>query len=283
MCFRRGLAVTVLAAAFPAAAVAQEPELPRVYDNIAVAAGNVALGTLTAALSRIIRGERVDYRAITGGALGGALVLAGKGIVAENGGVTNFAGRQLAALGSSGIRNAGAGRPFLSHVSLPWGPLRFHVTTPEKRIRVKLDLATSITLAAAFFDDELNFDSQRSLASGVAIFDADTSAIAETLGGSYGGGVIQVRSQARGMVATPATIDRIIGHELVHAIQSDFLFNTLSEPLEATLLGRSAKGRIFNRYVDLGLNMPLAAALNSIIAYEKRPWEREARTLAGRK
>jgi hypothetical protein len=131
--------------------------------------------------------------------------------------------------------------------------------------------------------NEPGFDFERSVINGIAVFEVASLPQSSEVGGSHSGGVIRFRSRAEGMEASSSTIRRIIGHEMVHVIQSDFLFNVLSEPVEKKFMEATSGGRLIHRYVDLGLNAPLSSALNSLITYENRPWEREAVTLAGRK
>lgn len=280
------ISVIVLASlvtAVPSLGLAQEMTAPARYNTVAVAAGNIALGVVAGGLGRAIRGKRIDRRAIAGGAIGGGLVFTGKAIVSENSGWANLLGRELAAVGSSGIRNVGAGRAFTSHLSLPWGPIRVHVTRSTRpTAQVKLDLATTVATAVAFAN-EMEFDFERSLINGIAVFEVDSLRQSSEVGGSHSGGVVRLRSRAEGMEVSSSTIRRIIGHEMVHVVQSDFLFNVLSEPVEKRVMEATSGGRFIHRYVDLGLNAPLSSGLNSLVTYEKRPWEREAVTLAGRK
>jgi len=234
------------------------------------------------AVGQTIRGKRIGRRAVAQGAIGGALVFAGKVAVARNSDYANLLGRELAAVGSSGIQNAAAGRGFIDHLSLPWGPVRFHIDRlPRTKVSLKLDLAGSVATIIALVDNDLAFDVERSLINGVAVFEVDSAIRSGSLGGSYFGGVVKFRSRTRYETAAPSTTRRTIGHELVHVVQSDFQFNALAEPAETYALGMFSVGRVIHRYVDLGLNVPLASALNSLGSYERRPWEREAFTLAG--
>ncbi len=66
---------------------------------------------------------------------------------------------------------------------------------------------------------------------------------------------------------------------MIHAIQYDFSFLVWSSPAEEALMKRIPGGKSVNRYLDLGLNVPLWLALNGAIRYDRRPWEREAVTI----
>src|SRR5690606_6586432 len=77
---------------------------------------------------------------------------------------------------------------------------------------------------------------------------------------------------------------RAFAHERVHTIQDDFVFATLTEPLEGWLFrrvtGRDPAGRI--------LDANLANAVHGLLTfvfdeYRDRPWEMEARYLERRR
>lgn len=255
---------------------------PRGYSTLTSAAGNVALGAVTAALGQAIRRKPVT-RASLQGAFGGALVFAGKSLIAQNHQATNLLARQVAAIGSSGVRNAAAGRGFADELALPYGPFRLHVlTTRRPKVRLKLDLAMTMVTIRAAFDREVAFDPARSFASGVAVFETDSTLPGRTTGGSYTGGVVRFRVKTPLVVLDANAVRELVGHEFVHAVQSDFVFNAWVGPIEEKLLAPTDAGRRINRYVDLGLNVPLWSVLNSLVPYRERPWEREAVALAKR-
>lgn len=260
-------------------ALAQDTRL-QPYSTSAVLAGNVVLGAAIAAIGHLGHRDRSWRAAVRGGAAG-VVVFAGKWIIAQNISATNIVGRQIAAVGSSGITNAAAGDGMLQHMTLVYGPVRFHVTTGEKfGVQPKIDLASSIELWRATQTKELSLNTHRSLTSGVPVFEIDSAKRTGGLGGSHEGGIVRFRANTPFQSIAPDILEKVIGHEFVHVAQFDFAFNAISEPIEARILSRIPLGGQVHRYFDLGLNVPLLSALNSAVTYERRPWEREARTLA---
>lgn len=263
---------------------AQEAALPQRYNNGLLAIGNTGIGALASVVGQGVRGKRVTLRRTLQGAAGGGLVYAGKAVVARNSGFTNLLGRELAAVGSSGVRNASSGRGFFDNLSLPWGPVRVHIDRKAAtKVMVKLDLAGSVATIVALADSDLDFELGKSFAYGVAVFRADRAENPDLADGSHAAGVVRYRTGIPQGTASPAKIRGTIGHELVHVVQADFLFNALSEPLESHLMGRHAVSRFVNRYVDIGGNVPFASGLNAVVPYARRPWESEAVSLAGRR
>jgi hypothetical protein len=102
------------------------------------------------------------------------------------------------------------------------------------------------------------------------------------LGGSQEGGVVRFRAKTPYQIVDSDALRKLIGHEFVHVVQSDFAFNAVAEPIEKSILDPIPGGSFLHRYIDIGLNVPLLSALNAIEPYNSRPWEREARTLSGR-
>lgn len=252
----------------------------RRYSVGAVLVGNVVIGAAVAAVGHIGKRDQAVKAAVRGGAAG-AIVFAGKWIVSQNKAPTNLVGREIAAVGSSGVRNAAAGNGPLQFVTLVYGPVRFHLRTGEKfEFRPKLDLASSIEFVRAARTKQLSLDAGRSLTNGVPVFEVDSAKKTGGLGGSHEGGIVRFRAKTPYEIVAPDFLERIIGHELVHVVQYDFAFNAIVEPIETTVLNRIPGGSSVHRYVDLGLNVPLLSALNAAVPYNRRPWEREARTLA---
>lgn len=249
-----------------------------------MALGNAGLGALASVLGQRTRGKPVTLRSTLQAAAGGGLVYAGKVVIARNSGFTNLIGRELGAVGSSGVLNVSSGRGFFDHLTLPWGPVRVHIDRkPAAKVNVKLDLAGSVATIIALADTDLDLELGKSLAYGVAVFRADRAENPHLAHGSHAAGVVKYRTGIPQGTATPAEIRGTIGHELVHVVQADFLFTVLSEPLESHLMAEHAVTRFVNRYVDLGANVPLAAALNTLVPYSRRPWESEAVSLAGKR
>jgi hypothetical protein len=240
---------------------------------------NAGVGALTAALGAAFGGYSV-WNALAKGTMGGAAVYYGKVIVANDDPSTIFLGRQIASVGASMIQNSARGKNMLDRIALPWGPLRLYLQpAASKKLRVKLDLATSIVAIEAFRDKQLTFDFKTSAYTGAGVFRVDSAAAGVIVGGSHMADVIKIRADTPYISTTSGSVRRMIGHELVHVSQYDITFIAWAEPVEARLVPLLPGGTWLNRYVDLGINLPALSLLNSVIPYAKRPWEREAVTL----
>jgi hypothetical protein len=271
----------LVASALPAVSAAQSHSRPEPYRDVAVVGGNALLGSLTVIAGHAIRGRKPSLSRIAQGAAAGVGVLAGKRIVADNRWYTNFIGREVAAVASSSVLNLARGKGFADRVLLPWGPVRLHVErVPRTKIRLKLDLASTGVLMAGVIDKDLEVDMQKTFLYGTPVLRNRGMKGDFTAAGSHAAGVVSYRGTTRnGTAASGSTVRAVLGHELVHVIQSDFIFNAWAEPLESYALGGTAIGRTINRYVDLGINVPISTWLNGLVDYPSRPWEREAVSL----
>ena len=260
---------------------AQDHDRPQKYNSAAVMAGNAALGSLTVAIGHVFRSRQPSLGKLATGAAAGTAVFAGKAIAADRRWYAGLAGRQLASIGGSAIQNVASGRGYADRALLPWGPLRFHVErSPSLKVRAKVDVAGVVAAVIGVTGDDLEVDLGKSLQYGTVILRNTGQTEGGNAVGSHLGGVIRYRTQtAFSGAATTEIVDAIISHELVHVIQSDFLFNAWASPIESYALGKSRAGKAINRYVDLGVHVPFAAWLNGVVEYSSRPWEREAVSL----
>jgi len=272
-----------LAAVFPLLAAASsgqdhtQPEL-KPANELLVLGVNVALGGLTAGATRALAGGSF-WEGFSGGALGGGTVYIGKRIVATNQPLAGWAGRELAAVGSSAIANVAFGRGAYDRLVFPVGPIRLYLDAPPHRqVRPKLDLAATLLTIQAATDHDVSFSVEESLLAGAIVFAIKPNA---NVGyrGSQSAGVLRSKAGLYEVTAFPVNGEAVLAHELVHAIQYDFSFIAWAEPAESWLMTRIPRGAWFHRYLDLGLNVPVWWGLNSAIKYENRPWEREAVTL----
>ena len=279
--FRAALLALLAGVTVSAPLAGQHHDRPQKYNAAAVVAGNAALGSLTVALGHVFRSKRPSFAKLAQGAVGGATVFAGKAIAADRHWYTGVAGRQVASFGGSAIQNVAAGRGYADRVLLPWGPIRFHVETRGRvKVHPKFDVAGVVATVMGITGDDLEIDVERSLKYGTVVLRNVGMSGDATAVGSHIGGVIKYRRlTVESTAASRESVDAVIAHELVHVIQSDFLFNAWAGPVESYALGKSTVGKTINRYVDLGLHVPFAAWLNGVVDYPSRPWEREAVSL----
>jgi hypothetical protein len=206
-------------------------------EDVAILGTNVAMGGLTAAVTAWIRGED-PTRAFLRGAAGGGLVFAGKRLVSEDFDGAGFLGREVGAVGSSVVANAGLGRGWLEEVWLPLGPLWIQANwhTPE---RFRLNVWTLGSLAWALGRPELELDWGETLSNGTFVLRSPRHGLRSddepASGITLGGNVLIGRLPA-------SEHEEVRAHELVHVIQQDFVVRAWSRPLESRgwreLLGR---------------------------------------------
>jgi len=235
-----------------------------------VLAVNALLGGVTAAVRGALHGESL-LTAFPVGLLGGALHFGGKWVGAKDFDGAQLVGRQVAAAGSSVIRNAGDGRGLFAELVAPLGPLRVYVAPGEARpVRVKVDAITVFGTLYAVIHAGAGIDLDRSLSTGALVFGpGELPAQARTIGGAITYGEV-----------APQFESFFLQHEMIHVMQHDLALTAWSTDLEgwvAGVVGRPAE--TIHRFVDLGLYVPavpLVQALDSGIP----PWEEEAIHLA---
>jgi hypothetical protein len=244
---------------------------------------NTALGGLTAGVLRVAHGGRFGG-AFVRGAAGGALVYAGKRTVVQHFAGAGLFGRQVASVGSSISYNAGEGRPALGRIALPVGPVRLYVTPRDAvKVRARVDVATLVAIAYVAAQPGARFDAGASLSAGAPVFLRYARPADVGWEGVQVAGVIQLRrapsDRQAGVVLSEdvrSYLGNVAAHERVHVLQYDQSFLLWSAPAEDGMLEPTRAGRAVHRWVDLGLNVPVWAALNETFAFQSRPWEREA-------
>ncbi len=263
------VAATILAVLIPQLAVAQPEQLP---GRATVLATNMLIGGLTAGLSRAFA-KKPFIVPIIRGSLGGGVVFAGKSVVGQNNDLTALIGRGVGAVGASEVRSAAVGKPVLHEIILPVGPVHVYVDRKTLAPRVKLDLSTALASGYLALRPGATFQPKRSMVRGVMVFEnPDGSTHFQSAG------AVSIRD-----FNSPnweRETSRVMGHELVHVIQSDFLAIAFSQPFEAWLLAHVRGGRTLHKYVDIGIMNPVWAVANGELDIWDRPWEKESRRLS---
>jgi hypothetical protein len=296
------LALALALAAAPAAAqeivVCEDPranplegcapfEPPHWVGEFTLLGANALLGGVTAGVMQRVRGG--SFRdGFARGALGGTIVYAGKRTAAERFFGAGFMGREVAAVGSSIVRNAAEGAPSLDRLILPLGPVRLHVTpAAEPRVRAKVDVATLVWTAYAAQEERLQFDARRTLSAGAPVFRVRNLLMAPHYGSHEG--------RADGLSASgilmlseidewgPRQTERTFAHERIHVLQDDYLFTVWSQPAGEWLLRRVPGGERIDRYIDVNLVDTMRGLLSVVISERRnQPWELEANFLERR-
>ena len=244
--------------------------------------GNVALGGLTAALIQKSRGGSF-WDAFLVGAVGGAVAYAGRRVAVERFSGAGFAGRQVAAVGTSMVRNASDGRGAYDQLVLPFGVARLYLRRNARSsiplsARVKIDVPTVLTGAYVALFENADFDLGGSLSAGSLVFVVRDPLIEESWVGAQAAGVLWLRGDPDDP-DPDVRRSAAFAHERVHIGQYDFSFLTWGDPFEDPLVEQLPAGAWINRNLDLGLHLGVWALANWLITHERRPWEQEAQFL----
>jgi hypothetical protein len=201
-------------------------------------------------------------------------VFVGKQISAQRFSGAGVVGRQTAAVGSSIVNNASAGRPALSRFVLPVGPVRVYTEPSVGRHRVKLDLASVVAIGYAVTRPGASLDISSTLSAGAPVF-----SVSPEWGHRAGhiAGVVLIDASER----DPADVDDALAHERVHVLQYDFVSVAWGEPLEQWITSKVPATRPLYRYIDFGTSAALWGGLNLAVPQRAKPWEREAYLLSG--
>ncbi len=290
----RAVGLLVILLAWPVGASAQclpgpdgEPrdcplDTPRWVGQFTAISANAILGGVTAGVMQHFRGGSFT-RGLANGMLGGGVVWAGKWLTAQRFSGAGLAGREVAAVGGSMVRNAGLGRGLAEELVLPVGPVRLYVRPGESwRVVPKVDATTVGWVAYGILERELEFDAAASISAGAPVFrtdgkvmltDSDTHAAGITESGvilladvpEYGSNVAR----------------RSFAHERVHVIQGDQIFLWWTKPVEEWAMTRAPGGKLAMRYVDINLSFPLLGFMGGWFPkHDDRPHELEAIFLA---
>jgi hypothetical protein len=239
---------------------------------------NVLVGGLTAGLWQELRGGSFKD-GFTRGALGGAFNYAGKRVAGRKFDGAGLVGRELAAVGSSVIRNASEGRPTFQQLSFPLGPLRLHVRPSTWRFDASLDVVSTLWLAWGIAEPELEFSTAESFSAGAPVFRTNNRLIVHRASRVHGGGftldgvILQSYVPAWGK----PFLQRALAHERIHVIQADQISQSLIEPGAEWLLSRIPHGTRIGEQLDFNLSTELLGVLSRLFdRHADRPWELEA-------
>jgi hypothetical protein len=258
--------------------------------HFTVLAGNATIGALTGGILQKLRGGSFKD-GFARGALGGAVIYGAKRVVVQRFWGAGLLGREIDAVGVSVVRNASDGRPSLSRLFLPVGPLPFRAILDLSngfRVQPQLDLSAAGWMIYGLYETRLYPDVGQSLSSGAAVFQADRRHIIDS-GHDLAGFAASRSIFLSDPRATPYLGDwgAVLAHERVHVLQQDFVLSAWSQPLAEFALQRLPGGRVVSRYVAVDAMDWVVGAVGAIVAgslyqEERLPHELEAHFLAGR-
>ncbi|HWP38144.1 MAG TPA: hypothetical protein VNL18_11380 [Gemmatimonadales bacterium] len=222
-------------------------------QHFTVLSANAAVGALTGGILQALRGGSFAD-GFTRGAVGGALVYAGKRVAAEPPWGAGMLGREIAAVGTSVVRNAAAGRPSFERLSLPLGPLPVWLVieqTPRVSIRPTLDLSAAIWVGSNLSDQRLSLDVAQSFSAGAPVFNAELRAIRSGDDIAQGVMVSRTITLSDPLTGYPSDPARTLAHERVHVIQSDFALSAWGASVTDAVMGRLPLGGFVSRWLLL--------------------------------
>lgn len=283
-----GLALPAVAQGPPVNLTPLGPETPRWVGHFTVLAGNATLGAITGGVLQKLRGGSFKDGFVRG-ALGGAVIYAGKRTVVQDFWGAGLLGREIHAVGVSMVRNASDGEATFSRLFLPLGPLPVRATvglTNGFRVRPQLDVSAAAWLTYGLVESRLRLDLGESFSSGAAVFEADGRRIIDngiSIGGFTAGRSIFLSDPRALLTVAPRDV---VSHERVHVLQGDFVLTAWSEPLTRALLRPVPGGPFVTRHAAVDVLDWVVGALNRIIydpkGFSRFPTELEAEFLSGR-
>ena len=261
--FRSAFSVAAgLVLAAPRVALAQYPE----RDDAAHArylALNVIIGVTTSMARAAVSGAPIGPT-LKKGLIGGSLMSAGMELVGTHSSGARFAGLQLTALGANITRNADAGVPMLSDVTLPIYPFYVRVRpSAEHPVTARLSAMSAIRLASLMTDGKRpSIDWTQTLATGAPVFrsprwrlpSASCPPPCEGAFAQHNAGMI-VYSASSG---TDYDLSRSLAHESLHLAQQtrDMVLHSIPAS-DAGLARLGEPGRTISRFLVVDVMQPL--------------------------
>ncbi|MCI0434241.1 MAG: hypothetical protein L0271_11485 [Gemmatimonadetes bacterium] len=253
--------------------------------EVASLGANALLGALSAGLHQRFRGGSFA-EGFTRGALGGALMYAGKRISLERFAGAGLAGREINAIGASAARNAGLGVPVFSRLTLPFGPLWLELertSAAGTRLGARVDPIAVGWFVYGIVEDELRLDAGDSFSAGTPVFRTDGKLLKLDDDSAHAGGLTSagVVFLADVPAFEPEYGPRSLRHERVHVLQEDAIAILWTDPVAGWALRRSGALTALAPRIAVNLSTELFGLLGPLFArHEDRPWELEAIFLA---
>jgi hypothetical protein len=224
---------------------------PAWVGDVTFLGANALTSGLSAGILQRLRGG--SFRdGLARGALGGSVKYAGMRIAAQQFGGAGLLGRQVAATGTSMVRNASDARPTFDRLLFPLGPLHVYVQLSDGvGVRPKIDLPALVVLVAASAESKLNWDAAASLSAGAPVFRASGRQLINNGETKYG--YVRFGSIFLSDLPSADLRSRVFAHERVHILQGDWLFQVWSDPAEARMLKRIPGGSTLYRYLDVNM------------------------------
>jgi hypothetical protein len=253
---------SALLLAWPVAARAQTPARDQ-SAHVRFLALNVAIGATASVARALIDGTPVRS-AIAKGVVGGSLMSSGMELIGTQSKATRLAGLQLTAVGASVTRNAGAGVPMFSDLTLPIYPFYVRVRpgsdTPISARLSVVSAASLVSIAASSNRPSVNWS--ETVATGAPVLRSPrwrlpSSSCPPPCEGSFAqhsGGIVVYSASA----GTDYDLGKTLAHESLHLAQQtrDAVLDAIPAS-DAALQRAGTGGRFFSRFFVLDVAMPL--------------------------
>jgi hypothetical protein len=224
---------------------------------------NVAIGATVAAARAAVTGMPMRA-ALTRGLVGGSLMSAGMELVGTESANARIAGVQLAAVGASVSRNADAGAPMFSDVTLPVYPfyVRIRPGSPNP-VTARLSVMSAVRLTSVLTRaGRPRVDWSATFATGAPVLASprwrlESTSCPPPCAGSFAqhnAGVIVYSASA----GTDYDLRRTLAHETIHVVQHtrDAVFHAI--PASDAVLTRAGRtGRLLSRFLVADILLPM--------------------------
>lgn len=241
---------------------AQGPERDR-KAHARYLALNVVIGA-TAATARAMASGTSVRAALTRGLVGGSLMSAGMELVGTESANARIVGLQIASVGASVTRNAAAGVPLFSDLTLPFYPLYVRVRPGASHpVTARLSLLSAVRLTRVLTrEDRPDVDWRATLATGAPVLASsrwrlESRSCPPPCEGSFAqhnAGVIVYSASA----GTDYDLRRTLAHETMHVVQHtrDAVLHAI--PASDAMLQRGGRpGRLVSRFIVADLVLPM--------------------------
>ena len=265
------LLAVLLGGATPSGLAAQSAAEERLRGDIELLVGNVVIAGLAAGVAGWLNDRRF-WKAMVGGAAGGATMYVGKRLATADSEAWGLLGREVSAVGASMTRNAAFGSAILDTLLVPIGPLRLYWSSRERRIaHVRLDVEELAWAVYGFSSERFRFDRRRSIRAGSFVFTTSQGILwpGDGISGVAHSGAIFL--DENGLAETP----RILSHELAHVLQIDYLKIAFGLPAERLILRELGwDDALLFEHVDLGVgHYPFRFLFHVLLEHEAEALE----------
>lgn len=242
-----------------------------------VLSANTLISGVTGGLFQELRGGSFKD-GFTRGALGGAVIYAGKRVAVERFFGAGFVGREVSAVGASMVRNASDGVGTFDRLILPLGFTRVYWNRAQNDVRVKLDLLSAGYTVYGVVEKELSFELRNSISAGLPVFRTDNKLLSYASGEQHAAGVSWAGVVIRADIPAYREdfLERAFAHERIHALQDDQIFVTMVDHADDWVLSKLGPLSPVSRFVDINPSTELLLVFTRWIPkHGDRPWEME--------